>query len=69
VRTLDVRRAEAAGIAVDEQRARTGREIPLGRYGDPAELGRVAAFLLSPAASYFTGTTVQVDGGFITAVP
>lgn len=37
--------------------------IPLGRYGDPAEFGRVAAFLLSPAASYVTGSMIPVDGG------
>jgi 3-oxoacyl-[acyl-carrier protein] reductase len=37
--------------------------IPLGRDGDPAEFGRVAAFLLSPAASYVTGTMLAVDGG------
>lgn len=37
--------------------------IPLRRYGEPAELGRVAAFLLSPAASYVTGAMVPVDGG------
>jgi 3-oxoacyl-[acyl-carrier protein] reductase len=69
VRTLDARRAEAAGIALAEQRVRAEREIPLGRYGDPAEFGRVAAFLLSPAPSYLTGTTVQVDGGLVTAIP
>ena len=44
---------------------RAGHEagIPLRRYGDPTEFGRVAAFLLSPAASYVTGAMVPVDGG------
>lgn len=37
--------------------------IPLRRYGEPAEFARVAAFLLSPAASYLTGLMVPVDGG------
>jgi 3-oxoacyl-[acyl-carrier protein] reductase len=39
------------------------------RYGTPEEFGRVAAFLLSPAASYVSGSTVQVDGAMITALP
>jgi 3-oxoacyl-[acyl-carrier protein] reductase len=44
-------------------RAAHEQGIPLRRYGDPAEFGRVAAFLLSPAASYVTGAMVPVDGG------
>ncbi|MFG2221498.1 SDR family oxidoreductase [Streptomyces sp. NPDC050161] len=44
-------------------RARNSASIPLGRYGEPAEFGRTAAFLLSPAASYLTGVMVPVDGG------
>ena len=46
-----------------QARARAEADIPLRRVGDPAEFGRVAAFLLSPAASYVTGTTVAIDGG------
>jgi 3-oxoacyl-[acyl-carrier protein] reductase len=49
----------------DPERARTEIEatIPLRRLGEPAEFGRVAAFLLSPAAGYLTGVAVPVDGG------
>ncbi len=49
--------------ATARARSRAEADIPLGRVGDPEEFGRVAAFLLSPAASYVTGTTVAVDGG------
>jgi 3-oxoacyl-[acyl-carrier protein] reductase len=44
-------------------RDRLAKSIPLRRMGEPAEFGRTAAFLLSPAASYLTGLTVPVDGG------
>lgn len=54
-----------AGTAknVDEALAAMGEQVPVGRVGDPDELGRVVAFLASEAASYVHGTTVLVDGG------
>jgi 3-oxoacyl-[acyl-carrier protein] reductase len=68
-RSLDEARAADFGISTEEQRRNVSEEIPLGRYGEPAELGRAAAFLLSPAASYITGVSLQVDGGLVSAVP
>ncbi|MFG3604765.1 SDR family oxidoreductase [Micromonospora sp. AP08] len=64
-RIMTARNRELLAAAGDPERARAEAEasIPLGRIGDPAEFGRVAAFLLSPAAGYVTGVTVPVDGG------
>jgi 3-oxoacyl-[acyl-carrier protein] reductase len=66
---IDAARARTTGLPVDEIERQTIARIPLGRYGDPAELGRLAAFLLSPAASYVTGAIVPIDGGMIRALP
>jgi 3-oxoacyl-[acyl-carrier protein] reductase len=69
VRQLDIGRAQRSGETVEAVQAGVRARIPLGRYGDPDELGRVAAFLLSPAASYLDGVILPVDGGMIRSLP
>jgi 3-oxoacyl-[acyl-carrier protein] reductase len=66
---LDNDRAARGGTTVQDIQQQTIARIPLGRYGEPAEVGRVATFLLSPAASYVTGVIVGVDGGMIRSLP
>lgn len=68
-RSLDASRAKGSGISLEEQTANFSRSIPLGRYGEPEELARAATFLMSPAASYITGVSLQVDGGLVSSVP
>jgi len=65
LRDLDARDAVEKGIAPDEATLERAARIPLGRIGEPAEIARAVAFLSSPAASYITGASLQVDGGLI----
>ncbi|RVM35767.1 SDR family oxidoreductase [Sinorhizobium meliloti] len=55
--------AEAEGVSVETVAARSQSEIPVGRYGTPAEFGAAAAFLASRQAAYITGIALPVDGG------
>jgi 3-oxoacyl-[acyl-carrier protein] reductase len=68
IATERVRQLDALSGDPDDVRARKSEDIPLRRYGEPEEFGRVAAFLLSPAASYITGAMIPVDGGSIRAI-
>ena len=47
----------------EEKRKAEENKIPMHRIGEPNEIGKVALFLASDAASYITGTTIYVDGG------
>jgi 3-oxoacyl-[acyl-carrier protein] reductase len=60
VAELDAATGDAAAA-----RAAALRGIPLGRYGEPEEFGRVATFLLSPASSFVSGAMLPVDGGML----
>lgn len=63
VAELDAMSGDPASARADSEAA-----IPLRRYGEPAEFGRVATFLLSPAASFLTGTMLPVDGGALRTI-
>ncbi|MBN1772679.1 MAG: SDR family oxidoreductase [Deltaproteobacteria bacterium] len=58
-------RAQQGGITPDEALARWVAEIPMGRMGEPGELGDLVAFLASPRAAYITGTAVVIEGGIL----
>jgi NAD(P)-dependent dehydrogenase (short-subunit alcohol dehydrogenase family) len=49
----------------EEARARRVARIPMGRFGEPEEVARVALFLASDDAAYVTGHTLAVDGGYL----
>jgi len=57
--------AKKEGISAAEFQARWEEEIPMKRLGEPREFAALAAFLVSERASYITGTSIQVDGGWI----
>lgn len=57
--------AEKQGISSSEFKAKWEEQIPMRRLGEPREFAALAAFLVSERASYITGTSIQVDGGWI----
>ena len=65
ITSLAASRAEASGRSVEEILAEDAAAVPMGRLGTPEEFANVVVFLASPAASYVTGVTIQVDGGAV----
>lgn len=57
--------ASKSGASGKETFSKWEKEIPMGRLGEPREFGALAAFLASERASYITGSSIAVDGGWI----
>ena len=64
VEELAAQTATARGIDADEAVSVWTRQIPAGRLGEPREFAALVAFLASERASYITGTSTTVDGGW-----
>lgn len=69
-RQRELRGADAArrGISFEQAIEEAGRAVPLGRIGQPEEVGALVAFLASKQAAYITGASIQVDGGMIASI-
>jgi 3-oxoacyl-[acyl-carrier protein] reductase len=68
LRELDEANSKRLGIPIEEVQQRAAASIPLSRYGEPDDFAHAAVFLLSQAAGYITGATLQVDGGMLRGV-
>jgi 3-oxoacyl-[acyl-carrier protein] reductase len=61
-------KASEAGTTVDEAFKEMAESIPVGRYGEPEEVGSLAAFIASDKGAYLNGAMLTIDGGFISSV-
>ena len=68
VTSLAAKNAELRKTTAEEQLAIFEKTIPMGRLGEPREFGAMVAFLCSERASYTTGASIPVDGGWIRAL-
>lgn len=60
--------AQAEGVTPDQIRQRWASQIPLKRLGRPEEFASLVVFLASERASYITGASIAVDGGFVKGI-
>lgn len=63
LRSVAELRARERGSSVEEEVRKMGEGVPLGRVGDPTDIGWLVSFLASPRASYITGALIPVTGG------
>ena len=68
LRELGEFKAGESGRTVDEEMAALGAAVPVGRIGEPRELGAAVAFLCSEPAAYITGVALRVDGGKVSSL-
>lgn len=68
VKWLDEQRARREGKELGDIQSEEAANIPMKRYGEPEEVGRLVTMLLSSANSYMTGQTILADGGVISAL-
>jgi len=64
---IDSIKADKANIPLKEYQDDNANSIPLRRYGDPQELGKLVTFLSSEANTYITGQNILVEGGLVSA--
>jgi 3-oxoacyl-[acyl-carrier protein] reductase len=65
LKVLTQAHARKAGVELDEAWARRLKSTPLGRIGEPEEIGDAVAWLASDRAKYVNGVVLQVDGGLV----
>jgi 3-oxoacyl-[acyl-carrier protein] reductase len=68
IRHVQADAAQRAGTTLEEQMRRYAEGVPRGRFGEPAEVGWLCAFLCSSRAGFITGQTVGIDGGMLLGV-
>ena len=65
---LSLKLAKAEGVGPKEIQERWAKQVPLGRLGQPEEFANMVVFLASERASYITGVSIAIDGGFVKGI-